>query len=226
MQVGDRGKPALVFCGVNNPIETYNYPRPNITGVKETPHILDTIEFYRRLQPKAERFLFLSDNSPTSEGVVHYIKSNKRIGDFLVGVELPSSFEEWKSIVSNQGKQIDAILVYVYHTLSESTGSDNKVAPNDVLSWTIENSSVPVIALLSFAIDAGALGGVVESGVEQGYEAGLMAKKILEGTAPKDIPVKDVLKGKAMVNVKSAAHFGIRIPESEIEGKDIVLTGM
>jgi ABC-type uncharacterized transport system substrate-binding protein len=85
--------PSVVFCGVNRPVETYNYPKPNVTGVIEKPHLLETIDFFTRLVPQSDTFLFLSDNSPTSMGVVQQIQQDPKLTSFQISFALPSTFE-------------------------------------------------------------------------------------------------------------------------------------
>jgi ABC-type uncharacterized transport system substrate-binding protein len=100
-----------------------------------------------------------------------------------------------------------------------------QITPEQVLQWTISNSKVPVIGFLSFAIDAGALGGVVESGSEHGFKAGQMALKILKGTPASDIPIGVVQEGKTMFNFESAERFDIAIPSRDLIESNAVITG-
>lgn len=218
-----REHPSVVFCGVNAASEVYGYPAGNVTGVLERLHFNESLAFFKMLQPEARRIVLLSDDSSTSRLTIDYIKTLPADELEVVDYVMPSTFDEWKQAVDVYGRQVDAIAVYTYHTVRTDLTSKQSLEPREVMDWTVQNSPVPIIGFLVFAVDDGSLCGVLESGVEQGRLAGQLAVEILNGKCPADLPIITGVRGQTMINMKMATLLGLKPDPKILEHVDVIV---
>jgi len=218
-----RTKPAVVFCGVNGEPETYGYPAANVTGVLERLHFNESLAFLKSFYPKAKRTVLLTDYSSTSFAVIDYVKSLPPGAIEVVDYITPVTFDQWQDAVLRYSKQVDVISVYVYHTVKQDAEAKISMPPREVMAWTAEHCSVPILGFLVFSVDDGSLCGVLESGVEQGQLAGEMAVAILHGKRPDELPMVTGTRGQTMVNMKMAKKLGIEIPPAILKTIDVIV---
>ncbi len=211
----------FVFCGVNAEPAEYGYPAANVTGVLERPHFETSFDMLAKIQPKVKRIAFITDNSPTSKGVITHLRSLKMNYE-VISIDAPDTFAQWQEAVEQGMKMADALAVFNYHTVQQSNSSQRMV-PAEVMRWTAENCNIPIIGFQIFTVDDGALCGYLESAVEHGMKAGGMAMKIVEGTPAGDIPLITALEGQSMLNLITARRLGIRIPAKLIAQTDVVI---
>lgn len=224
-KIAERGAPSWVFCGVNSDAQKYGFTTGNVTGVLERPHLLESLQFFKAIRPDAQRVVFLSDNSPTSTAVFEYCKDvyeNNAFDIKIIDWVSATTLDEWKQAVLKYTGQVDAFAIYTYHTL-QADGASLSVTPRDVMDWTTQNSTVPIVGFLTFAIEDGAFCGVFESGIEQGKIAGQMVLDILNGKSPKDIPVVTVTQGQTALNMDMADKYRIDIPDSILISTQLII---
>lgn len=218
-----RERPAVVFCGVNADPRLYDYPASNVTGVLERPHFNESLAFFKRFYPDAEKVVFISDDSSTSRAVIAYLKTLPPGAMEVADYVMPTTFDAWKSTVEAYGHQVDALVVYTYHTVKADAQAKTSMTPRDVMAWTAENSRLPIIGLLVFSVDDGSLCGVLESGVEQGQLAGQLAVEILGGKRPADLPIVTGTRGQTMMNLNMAHQLGLGIERMELDSVDVLV---
>ncbi|MEE8599365.1 MAG: ABC transporter substrate binding protein [Dehalococcoidales bacterium] len=210
----------FVFCGMNGEPEDYGFPAQNITGVIERHHLEATIELLRRLVPDVEKLAIMSDDSPTSQAFI------TRVQNIIPPIEISESyttndFDAWKAEVNRLQTNVDAIGIYVYHTIKENS-EEQSLPPEDVLGWTLKNSELPGFAFSDFTVRDGVLCGVTVSGYEQGMTAAEIAIRILNGETPADIPIKCPEEGTPMINEIRAEELNIEIPADVLEEVEIL----
>jgi ABC-type uncharacterized transport system substrate-binding protein len=210
----------FVFCGMNGEPEDYGFPAQNITGVIERHHLEATIELLRRLVPDVEKLAIMSDDSPTSQAFI------TRVRNIIPPIEISefyttNDFDAWKAEVNRLQTNVDAIGIYVYHTIKENS-EEQSLPPEDVLGWTLENSELPGFAFSDFTVRDGVLCGVTVSGYEQGMTAAEIAIRILNGETPADIPIKCPEEGTPMINEIRAEELNIEIPADVLEEVEIL----
>ncbi len=210
----------FVFCGMNGDPEDYGFPTENITGVIERALIKESIELLNRLVPDVKKAAIITDNSPSSHGFVARIKKAPLPVEIHEAYST-NDFDAWKAKVKELQPEVDAIGLFVYHTIKEK-GGEVSLPPDDVLSWTLKNSRLPEFAFFDFTVKGGALCGVTLSGYEQGKAAAEIALTILAGATPVNIPIKYPEKGNPMVNEKRAAELNIKIPEDVLKEVAII----
>jgi ABC-type uncharacterized transport system substrate-binding protein len=215
-----RPAPQIVFCGVNADASDYGYPASNITGVLERPNFTASLELFKKLVPQARRVAVVNDNSLTSTTTMAYFKQQPAPLE-VVAWNMLDTFAEWQEAVRRAQTAADAIAVYNYHTIRKE-GSTESMVPQELMSWTVAHSRIPIIGFITFAVDDGSLCGFLESAMEQGTLAGKIANQMLDGKTAQDIPMVTGVEGQTMVNLATARQLGIEIPESLLKTIDIV----
>jgi ABC-type uncharacterized transport system substrate-binding protein len=212
------GKLPLVFCGVNVEPSQYGYPAANVTGVIERPFFKETLALLQQIRP-IHKVAVLSCEDSSSLGAINFIK--EQIVDCEVETRLVNDFDEWKKVVEEYNGRVDALGIYVYHTIREK-GNPVSLDPQRVMQWTVEHARIPTMGYVAFGVEDGLMLGVAESGEEQGEKAAHYAVEILRGTPISSLPVRKANRGTAMFNVRTAARLGIALPEDVRAGVQLV----
>jgi ABC-type uncharacterized transport system substrate-binding protein len=220
---GDNNLP-IVFCGVNAEAKDYGYPASNVTGVMERPYFEETLKFFAVLRPGFKRIAIISEDALTAELDARFV--NTAPPPFEVqSYTTCKDFDQWQKAVKDAQDKADAIGVCTYHAVKR-TGTNDNMPPAEIMRWTLDNSTIPVIGFLDFVIENGALCGVVESAEEQGLRAGQMAKAILGGKKPSEFPIiQSGVHRRKMLNIDTAQKLGIAVPDSLYKLVEIVHTG-
>ena len=201
----------FVFTGIDEDPSVYDMPAKNITGVIERKLIPGTIDLLKKLVPSVKTIAIITDNSPTSQATVsRFTKENFPIE--LTDVFSTNDYDEWKKYVRKIQTEVDALGIYLYFTL-EKADSEESIPDAEVLKWTLENNTLPTFSFVAFSVQDGVLCGDTQSGYEQGKEAALMAKEILSGIKPSELPIRMPKKGTLMINEKTAQKLNIIIPK-------------
>ncbi len=222
-----RASPQVVFCGVNAPLADYGFPASNVSGVCEKWHFREGFALLRKIVPGARSVAFLVDASDVGTSVAAELRAEaRRNGPYaldVAGVETIRTFQEWQAKVLHYQPRVDALAMGVYNTLlDERTG--RVVTPDAVMAWTNEVNRKPTLGFVDFAQDHGLLCGVLESGHEQGYLAGSMARTILDtGATAGSLPVRVNVRGAVLINMNTAERLGIRIPYEIIEAAGVLV---
>lgn len=220
---GKAGAPQFVFCGVNAEASKYGYPAENVTGFLERAHFIETIDLLMQFNPGIKKIAIITDKSPTSDATIDYAKTLKFPVE-IVSIDQPVTFAEWKASIQKYQSSVDAVCIYMYHTIKESANSDTSLDPKDIIDWTIANNKKPSFGLLPLGIDDGILTGIVESGIEHGFEAAEIAKQIINNDKKAgDFKISTAKKGEIMYNIKTAEKLGIEIPFNLLEAADKIV---
>lgn len=221
------GSPQVIFCGVNAPLSMYGFPAANVSGVRERWHFREAFALLKKIQPSLRSVAVLSDNSESTGFVFDDMRAQqKQGGPFavkLAGVERIKTFQAWKNRILYYQSRADALALGIYHTLvDETTGL--VVPPEQVMAWTNSVNKKPTLGFSDYAIEHGQMAGILESGEEQGFLAGNMALKVLQGkVAAGSLPVRINQRGIVLVNLKTAQRLGIVIPYTIISAAGVVL---
>ena len=210
----------FVFAGMNGEPGDYGFPADNITGVLERGHVNESMELLKRLVPSLTKAAFITDDSPTSQAFI------SRVGRTTLPIEIygfysTDDFDVWKVKVKELQSKVDAIGLFVYHTIKEKD-EEVSLPAEEVLRWTLKNSQIPEFAFSDFTVREGALCGVVVSAYVQGKTAAKMALTILAGANPANIPIRVPQEGIPMINKRRAEELNIRIPEDVLKEVEIV----
>jgi ABC-type uncharacterized transport system substrate-binding protein len=223
--LAQEGKIPVVFCGVNTNPQRYGYPASNVTGVLELPHFKESISFLKKVLEKDRplRLVVMSDCSATTDYAFDAMKAQVDSEVEVLDWSKPVTVEEWKQKVQDSQSKSDAIAIYLYHTILQSPDSKQSIDPKEIISWTIQNSNIPILGFFPFSAEDGSLCGVLESGLEQGKMAGQMALKILHGAKPASLEIQTSLTGQPMLNLDMAGKLGIHVSDDVISQVDILV---
>ncbi len=223
----DRDRPQVVFCGVNGPLTDYGFPAANVSGVRERWHFREGFALLKRINPSLRTAAFLIEDSESGRFVTHDLQEEeRRHGPYalaLAGVEIVRTFQQWQRLVLGYQSRADVLALGIFNTLvDEATG--RVVSPEEVMRWTHGVNARPTLGFTDAAREFGMFCGVLESGHEQGFLAGSMARDILaRGVAAGSLPVKINVRGVVLLNLKTAARLGIAVPYEIIEAAEVVL---
>jgi len=217
----------VIFCGVNAPINIYGYPAANVSGVRERWHFREGFALLKKIRPAMRSVAFLTDDSDASGYVLHDLgtlqKQGGRFALKLAGVEKVHTYQQWQLLVQRYQKQADSLALGTYYSLmDEATG---KMVPGDVVAaWTNSVNRLPTLGFADYSLKHGHLCGILESGHEQGFLAGSMARNVLErNIAAGQLPVRINERGLVTLNLKTAERLGIHVPFEFISAASVVI---
>ncbi|MBN2220392.1 MAG: hypothetical protein JW697_08970, partial [Kosmotogaceae bacterium] len=102
--------------------------------------------------------------------------------------------------------------------------SGNTIGAHDVTQWTVENSSGPVFGVSDFIVRDGAVGGVVNSGFEEGKQAAILASIILSGSSASEIEIETSKNPKTLLNTEALGKWNIELDVGWTDIVDEVIT--
>jgi ABC-type uncharacterized transport system substrate-binding protein len=91
-----------------------------------------------------------------------------------------------------------------------------------VVDWTVHNSNLPEIGILTFHAEDGFMAALGVSGYETGMYVGILGGEILGGTKPGDIPIIDPEETDIAFNLERASMLKIKLPIEKLTEADIV----
>lgn len=192
----NHNKIKIVFAGINGEMEPYGYQGAgNITGILERKKLHALKEallyaFHNKKMTGNIRLLYMGDNSKSVQSDEIFVKSFNWSPAKLVDSKLVDTFDEWKDAVRLSDRIADVIIVENYRKLKRNKNSEELVPPKEVIKWTEENSSLPIIGTNGFFVEDGGMLSVATSPYEQGEVAAAMAVEILENKKEPDrIPI-------------------------------------
>jgi ABC-type uncharacterized transport system substrate-binding protein len=223
----NKSRPQVVFCGVNAPLAKYGFPASNVSGVRERWHCREGFALLKKLLPSVKSVAFFVDASESGGYVVDDLREDLAAnGPFALTVataETVRTFQQWQRMVLTYQTQADSLAMGLYQTLiDEKTGK--VVPPDEVMAWTNSVNKLPSIGFSDIAMEHGLMCGVLESGKEQGFLAGTMARDVLtRGKRAGEMPLRINVKGVVLVNLKTAERLKVDIPFEIIEAAGAVV---
>jgi ABC-type uncharacterized transport system substrate-binding protein len=214
--------PQIVFCGVNAEASKYGYPASNVTGILERPYFVQSFDMLKVIVPDVEKVAVITDAGPTSDQIIAQMKS-KSLPIKVASIDQPGTYPEWQEHIRRYQRSVDAICVILYHTLLSETFGGKTVPPKEVMAWTLANNQKPLFSVAPFAVEDGAIFGVVNSAFEQGMEAARIAREILKGRKAGEFPIVKPKKGAVYINIRTAEKMGFEIPFGVIRATDRIL---
>ena len=219
----DEGIP-FVILGLNGSPQEYELEgSANVAGILERPHAAEMAGWIERVFGEASRVSVLAEESLTSErmfGDGSVQETIEATSVEIVDMTYTNDFTAWQAYVNEVSQNSDVLFLGAYSTLRGENGE--VVEPLAALTWTLENSDIPVMGFWEEAVHIGTLGGPIISGYTQGYEAAVLAARVLDGTAPGEIGFLVPPRGKLMVNRSAVEQWNVEIPLDLLEVSEIV----
>ncbi len=222
----------VVFYGVNAEPEIYGLlsngrhldSGGNITGVLERHHFSEAVRKLKTLcyvndLPISKLYL-LTDDSYSSEklfDILHQVERELQIE--VVFLPLVSDFFVYQRHIDKLNHPGNAVFIYSLETIKGGNGKQMEY--KEIMSWTRARLQVPSIAVHRKYIEEGLMFGLLLSGYNQAFYAGLKARKILFGTLPDKIPIDSPPQGVAALNKTTIQRLGLKVPLDLLFGAEI-----
>jgi putative tryptophan/tyrosine transport system substrate-binding protein len=205
----------IVFCLVTDPVgagllKNMAAPEGNITGVTDFYKIENHLNLIKELLPKAKTIGLLY-NAGEANSVALVEKEEKpkaeAMGYKVVSATASSSAEVLAAAQSLVGR-VDVISITTDNTIVSGLEAVLKVAAEN---------KIPVVVCDVDSVKRGALAAYGMNNVSMGNKAGIMAAKILKGTAISQLPVETATDYELQINQTAAKAMGVTIPDSIVK---------
>ena len=178
----------IVFVAGRMPESIAQHNVAGITGVLSDSAMGETLDLALRLHPSVKR-VFVVAQAPTVEGYDEAVRA--ALGRFSERVEL--TYIQEKSLpgllAAVTAISPPALILYTRYTPADS---EVVVYADEVARFVAGASSVPIYGVIDRYIGSGIVGGVMRGSHATGTRLGQIARQILDGTPPEDIPIERV----------------------------------
>lgn len=187
---------SIVYGGVNNELSMYRYlDANNVYGISERLQLnaiktaLSDLKIHGR-KSESLKIAHLSDRSTFSSNLSDQIRNYDWFPHKLTLSVECGTFDEWKNAALRANKEADMVFITNYHTLHRQL-NDNKsgnededitVPGKEVISWTIGNTSLPLVGAYGFLVEDGGTLSLGISPFEQGDIAAELTMRLLDAT--------------------------------------------
>lgn len=192
-------------------VESLKHPGGNLTGTMVADNIPKSLEWLALIVPQAKRFYVPYDpNDPISTGPLSGLEEAAS----LIGIELVFqevySVEETITAIENLPDDIEAIYMLPSLFLNRNIVEISEAAIVRRIpmgSAVIESGK----ALMTFTTDI----------FNSGKNAARVAKRIIQGTKPADIPI-ETSEVRLTINLKTAERIGIKVPDDILVRANVI----
>ncbi len=217
----DKVKTPIIFCGVNEEIQTYGYPAQNITGVTEVAHFRESIAFVQQIVPSVKTVGYIMLDRSTAQGFLKQFNKEKdtypaKSSDF----KLVKTLEEANAVIDDFKTTCDALFIDNMEGLTDASGMP--LSEKEAVQLLTRRFARPSFCCNTKNVEFGVLCAVVKFGKEQGTLGAEMLLKAMNGTPISDLPVTKNTQGKRMLNVTVMKELGIK-PQTEVLRKTEVV---
>ena len=213
-------KTAIVFSAVVDPISAglvsnLQQPGGSITGVSTLTPVADHLKLMTQITPQVERIgVIYNAGEVNSTYIVEQLKEAAvKQSLLIVDVSVNSSSEVSSAAESLVGR---ADVIYV--------PQDNTVitALESVLQVGVQNQ-IPIYAGDTDSVEKGAIATLSFDYREVGRQTGRIVTRILKGESPGAIAVETPREINLVINAKSAATMGVKIPSDILKNASTVI---
>jgi signal transduction histidine kinase/ABC-type uncharacterized transport system substrate-binding protein len=195
----------VVYSGVTDEMVEHLKPGYNFVGVRSTAQPERTILAGLKLQPKTKRVVVVGGRGAFDREIEAAVKTSLKKYEsrldftYLTDLDMPSLLERLQRLPS------DTIVLHT--SLMEDAAGNHFIDASQSLPMVVRAANAAVFVLDDAGIGTGAVGGDVISWTAEGQIAGAMARRILSGEKPHDIPG---VKGASlyMFDWRALKHWG------------------
>ncbi len=178
------GGAPIVFCGVNRFAGDLLAGRENVVGVLEEDDFEETLAFAFQVRPGTRTVYVVHDGMRENLKRFEDLSRIIRAGYPRVTVKTLGGLSYSRLLQTMPALPPDSIVFFM--SLWQDAQSRSVTAEEAARALSL--SPVPVFGRSSTFVGKGIVGGRCVSGFSQGRAAGLLAKQILDGTHPGDLP--------------------------------------
>ncbi len=187
----------------------------NITGVATFEPVESTIKAMRELFPKAKRIgIIWNPAEECSEACTYRARDVAKKYHFeLLEATVSNTVEIKDALMSLLNKKIDIFF---------NSGDNTVNLSVETIAEILKKYKIPYFTNSPEDIERGAFVSIGTDFYEIGIETGKMAQRVINGEQPKNIPIKDFIPEKIVVNTSLAKLYGIKIPEEFLKKAAII----
>ena len=208
----------IVFAAVSDPTAAglTGEDCRNITGISNNLPADDIVKIIFNVQPNCRKigFLYTSSeaNSVSTIAAAKAYCDGEGIAYEEVSIANLSELQTAAETLISRG--VDALY----------TGNDNSIA-SGMATYTdaAYAAGIPVYCGADSMVADGGFATIGVNYVQLGRQAADMALKIVDGTAPADLPYETLSDYARFVNLQAASRFGADFPESAYEGYEVLV---
>jgi putative ABC transport system substrate-binding protein len=182
-------------------------PGGNLTGVTcmTTELMPKRLELLKELVPKASRVMFLHDPEAAPNAFNLTQEAAPRLGIRMQAAQVTAAEELLPELTMIAKERPDALLVYPDVVLSSHP------RPRQLADFAIE-AHLPTMHAFRFFGDAGGLMSYCATQSEIYTTAAEQVAKILDGTRPSELPLRQATRFELVINNRTAKALGLTIP--------------
>lgn len=193
----------IVFGGVNFWQEKQP---PGVTGVVEAIDLVNTFKLMQQLQPEARRWVVVNDLSGTGQA---NRKAFEQIRPQLGSREIlwlgDGTYAETEARLAKLDPQRDAVLLLTWNT--DSTGLTRSY--ETAVRRAHEICPAPLYGTWGFYFGNGIVGGSLIEGQTHGSEIGDIARRVLSGESPENIPIVTQCRTTLKIDYREFQRLGL-----------------
>ncbi len=215
--VSAKPRTPVVFSMVMNPPSITRAGAVDVTGASMNVSTLQTLQLIRQLNPNIKKVGAIYDQNMTGFLIEKARSAAEQLGVELVAKKVQTPAEAIAALGQLQKQGVEALWMM----------PDRFVRSRAVLTQMILMSyrqKIPLVGLTRRHAEYGALISLSwESSKDIGRQAGGVAKDIIAGKAPKDVPFTTAREINIVVNLKAARKLGITVPKAVLAAADSVI---
>ncbi|SFJ74748.1 Signal transduction histidine kinase [Desulfomicrobium apsheronum] len=207
----------IIFCGVNNFQPEILGGAEGITGVSEIISVRETLDAALALHPDTRNVVIIggslssTDRSNRSQ-FLHLMPSYAGRLRFHFWQDIPTPV-----LLEKVATLSPKTLVFLANAIAGLDGRMLDFGPSAALIRA--NTQSPIYGFWDFFLGHGIVGGKLVNGAEHGRIAARMALRILDGTAPSDLPVVREVANRFFFDYRELNRFNLdekALPEGSI----------
>jgi putative tryptophan/tyrosine transport system substrate-binding protein len=211
--------PVVVYsCDPFEHVTRLARPGGNVTGVTclTTELSPKRLELLKELVPTISRVMFLHDPQAAPNAFKLTQEAASRLGVTLQVTEVEGTEEQLPELATIAKENIDALFVYPDVILSSYP------RPGQLADFA-SKARLPSMHAFRFFVDAGGLMSYGATQSEIYTTAAEQVAKILEGTRPSELPLRQATRFELVINNRTAKALGLAIPPSLLVRADEVV---
>lgn len=197
----------IVFGGINGDPHQITKGRPGVTGVAERFDLIRTLRLALVLHPQVKRLVFLTSADESGAGI------REHIDEVMESLNAGVKVEHWvtRYLAEVDGRLPDLgndTLLFALGSVPQEEGGQ-PFSPEELVTYVRARTSSPVYSDLDATVGRGAVGGYMNSGLENGRLMARMVQHVLAGQRPEDIPIVFETPQALVFDYRELQRFGI-----------------
>ncbi len=207
------GSSPVILAGITDPagsglVKSTKRPGNNVTGTSGDSPLQQHLGVIKRVAPQAKKLgiIYTTSDHGGEYNAKNMEKIAKKAG-YDVKLYTISTTNDMQQVAETMANAVDVVYA----------PQDNGVASAMKTLINITNKEkIPVIPAVNTMVKDGGIATISVSQYNIGYQAGVMAGRVLKGKDTANYPVKTITDGDMTVNLKQAKLLGIKLPTSMV----------